>query len=453
MKILFYNVNHFYSVHNCSVIYNTPKKENTILTINESDSGYCTVIKNPNNNTVHFYYRQTGRGNSVHHSDTCLSISKDGITFEEPKKIFSNQCISHNFTAFFDPNDNLFKGVGGLHISKSRGHFNLCKKYNDCEKSSKILNHQNHKIFDYNEEHKCFGGGLYLLSSKNGIDWEINSKKSFIHGLHKGQIDGLFNCSEFDGGISCFYNIHNKKYNLYCRSNVATQYRYIQYTTSTDFRQWNDFNLITTEKKSNHDNYYYSGFIPYPDSTYYIGLTPYSDGTNENSGIWLMVSNDEKYWQKIKLLIPTKHKNNRTSQHSVTGIIVSDNKKEIYFYIQNNYFRLNDNKPIEIIRYSIPMDRFFGFKSDKELEGNIILTSDWNKNNSELFINMETETDGYISIKLLDETMKEINKSKQIIGNEINFQILWNTESFNYTYIQIILYKACIYSINSQSKL
>jgi len=451
MKLLFFNLN---KSINCTTFYNTPKKENVILKINESDSGYCTMLRNPNNKDIHFYYRKTGSGKSVHHSDTCLSISKDGINFNPPNKIFSNKCVSHNFSPFYDTKDKIFKGVGGLHITKWKGHFRLCKKYGNCEKTTELLSYPQNKkgggkIFDASKEHQCYGGGLYLLTSNDGVKWELDSNKSFINGLHNGQTDGLFNCSEFDGGITCFYDESIKKYSLYCRSNVITQHRYIQYTSSPDMKNWDDFDLITTTpKRLKKDNYYYSGFTKYPDTNHYIGITPYSDNTKENSGIWLMLSEDGKQWGRKQRWIATSCKSNRTSQHSVTGVILSNDEKEMYFYIQDNYFKLNGNKPINIVRYSIKIDRLFGITpTDKDKEAEFTIQFK-HKNKSMFYINMETEERGHISIKLLDKNMKKINKSNKIVGNDINYKVEWRTNRFHFEYLLIVLYKASVYSIN-----
>lgn len=453
MKILFNDTNSFVSIKNGSVFCNTPEKKNSVLTIKESDSGYCTIIRNPFNNKIHLYYRKTGTGKSVHHSETMVSISDDGIIFQTPQKIFGNKCISHNFTPFYDEKNKIFRGIGGLHISKWSGHFRLCKKHNNCQNHQKLKEHKpnkkgGQKIFDPNQEHDCFGGGLYTLSSNDGIKWTIDSKKSVINGLHKGHTDGLSHCSEFDGGLSCFYDQNTQKYHLYCRSNVAIQHRYIQFTKSNDLKKWDDFKLITTDKRrAKKDNYYYSGASLLPESKQYIALTPYSDGSNQNSGIWLMMSNDGENWRNMSLLINTKQKNNRTSQHSVTGIIESNDKKEMYFYIQDNYFRLNGSHPIQIIRYSIPYDRFCGIQPNDNNECEIIIKINSTNKIKDVWVNMETEEGGYISIKLLDNNMKKINKSDMLVGNELDNKVIWRTTRYIFDYFQIFLYKAKIYSI------
>lgn len=452
MKIIF---NHLNNTINCKLTYNTPKKENNIITIKETDSGYCTILRNPNTKEILLYFRKTGNGKSVHHSNTYVSISTDGITFSEPKKIFNLQCISHNFTPFYDPNTNSFKGIGGLHISKWKGHYRLCKKFNNCEKEQNLKDYPpnkkgGHKIFDPDKEHLCYGGGLYLLESTNGIDWNIINKKPFIHGLHPGQTDGLFQCSEFDGGLSCFYDNNTNEYRLYCRSNVATQHRYIQTASSKDFKEWSDFQLIhTIPNRIKKDNYYYSGFSIYPNTNNYIGITPYSDGSKQNSGLWLMTSHNGLDWNREHKILSTTHKSNRTSQHSVTGFIESNDLKEIYFYIQDNYFKLNGKNPINIVRYSCPIDRLVGVSSiDNEKESIIKIPMKNIKNNSKFFINMKTLEGGHISIKLLDKMENKINKSEKIIGDSINYEIKWRTSRFHFEYLEVLLYKASIYSIN-----
>ena len=400
MKELFFDKSKWESHKNIEINFNELKKENTIYTNTEPHEGffdgYFTVIRDPQTRKVGLYYRsQKDRFNYHHGGFTCYSESDDGITFTKPKFKFYKQngkknniilneiCASHNFSPFYDINTNTYKAVGGqhlfdIHFKKNHEEIYFHQK---CKSLTKIyydkticwgLHNKKGSYVDSSINHPCRCNGLYGYESTDGVKWKLIQDTPIITGFHPGHNDILHGIATYDSLMSCLYNKQKDLYFLYSRANVGKQERYIQYTTSKDFINWEPMKLIKMDPKYRKgDNYYISNFFQYPDSNIFMSILPYFNKlTCKKKGgkIYLFHSKDATTWKRCSKLFSTggfnglvqKIKNNC---QPVNNIIISNDSKRLYVYIHENFYGYYPGKPTYVDRYSIRLDGFSSVKS------------------------------------------------------------------------------------------
>jgi len=463
---VFYNLNQLNFHQNISIGGDELKKENIVLTNSkyyESNcNAYYTVLQHPSNkNIIYMYYRSSACASNIEliTGRTCLAISHDGgITFSKPDLNFKSVCqektnilfdgygINHNFSAFYDPINQDFKGVGGTHLDSSTSQL-----IGETTKYKSI--YTNKESNDRNIEFEIIPGkiktekkinGLFLLNSSDGIKWNIDPDIiPFIDGTSHSQIDRVWGYSKFDGGISVFYHPMLKRYFLYCRSNTACNARNIQMSTSLDLKKWDSLRLVNItpkpivisdlNKRGHNDNYYYGNIIPYPNSKYFIGFPPYYNWRCWKNGIYLMMSRDGYSWKRIKQLIKGFFFNERNSIHSVNGMIESSDNTQFYIYMHENFWgshknEENEENDLQVCRYSIRRD---GFTSLKSLDGEFAVKID---NLKHLYLNYRTlSSDGSIKVELrrfesnLVISGYSYDDCLVLTGDQIKHKVTWSS--------------------------
>ena len=379
---------------------------------------YPTVIQDPISKKIRLYYSQASCLRNLHlmGGETFYSESTDGINFTKPKKLFSKQCASMNFSPFLDPQDKKFpyKAVGGMHIRED--HHSMMEPPCPNHKEGKYI-HGEHRVGDgmrycgQGTNHTCYGAGIYLFKSKDGIHWkdalphpkklphekDLSGSSSFINnnpfcprpiitGIHEGQTDRLRGVSEFDGGFSVIFNKNIKKYVLYARLNVMASVRFVQYATSSDLVNWSPFkrlNLIgfdfeVTERTIRGvwgPSFYSPHFFTFEDQLLGYGAFYIDSGCNtpncenwqynlNHAGIYLVKSSLEKFhrWEKVAYMQyndfynPNPHWDGtsgrfKTENQTVNGLTKIGNK--YYLYIQENYYNFHVDEPSYITRYEV----------------------------------------------------------------------------------------------------
>jgi hypothetical protein len=345
-------------------------------------ANYVTLVQDPATKTIRLYYSAAPSLNKFQSicPDTWYSESDDGATFTKPKKLLSLHGASSNFAPFIDPLDKEYpyKAVGGQHLRRDHHEKTGCP-------SRSYLNVLGVDYAGNAEDHICFGAGVYLFKSKDGKDWNVESRlphtsrnpqgfpPPIVTGLHEGQRDGLRGISEFDSSLSVVYDYVNKTYYLYARLNMQGGVRYIQYCTSTDLKSWSPFQPLRVNNfrfsvASKH-NFYYPHFFNFGNKI--IGYTAfYEEGNHEqkDAGLYLMfpsknalAERDLGEWvlsEKIKSTgfynkEPHGPKSSRfkNEDHTVNGLVKIDNK--YYLYVHENYYNYHLDKGSYIVRYEI----------------------------------------------------------------------------------------------------
>jgi hypothetical protein len=473
MKQLFYDLNLLEEHTNVYIKEYAPKAENIIYKPDrkyESDvSLYFNIIRN-NNGNVQLYYRSAAKNindmfciYAPFTQYTGYAESNDGISFEKPNLnivnyldntknniILKEGMASTNFMVFYDSKTNIYRGIGGGHndyvsISSKNNHTPKCiKNTKYIDKQMGIFN----KPLDPDVEHSCRINGLYQWTSNDGIHWNLVNNKPFINGFHPGGCDrpvnGKYGISPFDGLPSIFYDNLVNEYRLYVRYNPRSNIRNIQYATSKDFVNWSSLKHITFEPPFdlNNDNYYYSSMQPYPDSDQYYTLLPYYHKDRPYQfETYLAFSEDGIHWKRMHKMI------NKCGYNNVSGLIISNDKTEMYIYLQENYMNKQRKMPrTNVRRYSIRMDGFTSIRCDKNNKGSFMTKK---IRLCDFKINHKIYGGGYISINIL-------NRSKDIIASYnvteldyLEYPITINSNFHNNNgYIQFEMDDAEIYSIN-----
>lgn len=337
-------------------------------TQNGTWANYATIVQDPATKTIRLYYsaaQSLDKFQSIC-PETWYSESEDGETFTKPEKILSMHGASSNFAPFIDPLDQEYpyKAVGGQHLRRDHHEKSGCP-------SRSYVNILGVDYAGEDDDHTCFGAGLYLFKSKDGKTWKTRATP-IVNGLHQGQRDGLRGISEFDSALSVVYDYVNKIYYLYTRLNIQGGVRYIQYCSSSDLKNWSPFQPLKVDNfkfDSNKHNFYYPHFFNFNNKI--IGYTAfYEEGNHEqkDAGLYLMRLNKNALanrqlgnWvlsEKIKSTgfynaEPHGPKSSRfkNEDHTVNGLVKIDNK--YYIYLHENYYNYHSDKGGYIVRYEI----------------------------------------------------------------------------------------------------
>lgn len=401
---------------------NTPKFEKNVLNSDKNHEGHCnayyTIILE--NNEYKMYYRSLPHPcwkdkNKIDSYSTeeltpyeylCLATSNDGINFEKKNyniieykgddnnNILKHDLFCHNFFPFYMKKENKYIGISGTGI---------------------------------------FNNGLFLFESIDGINWTKNKK--IIDGSNL--LPGWIHKNHFDTHNCIVYNDLDEYYYIYVRENNPER-RFVQYTKTKDFNIFTKFqniNIIDDENLA----LYMPGIFKYPKSNYFLSIpliqgTKYTDKKTNR----MYISHNGHDWSLL-----TDNLFNHTNAMIVNGMVHSiDNK--LYIYKHENLTLINNC----INCYSFEMNRIQKIicNEDGFIKTNLIYI----KNNN-LLINCETSIDGYIIIDILNTNNEKIITSKKIIGNYLDYEIIWETnlgfEENNY-YIQFNLYKSILYSFS-----
>lgn len=326
------------------------KRKNVIYTFKKRETCFFTLLKCLDN-SFRIYgsqYHKFGR-------TICIN-SYDGITWKDKLNIvLTDTCASHNFYPFVY--ENKYFAIGGLDSWKQN------KEWQNPE-----LNFKQFKVMfknqfgrEYDRDEKRFlkfkerigqepvynhNDGLYLFNSDDGIEWK--TEKRIITSKHKGFNSAISwgKASEFDGHISCIHFKENEI--LYIRNNIKQGIRGIQYAASINgFDNFVRFYPL----KLKGENYYTANFMNYKMRI--IGLLPYFD--KKRCCIKLVVSeNGVDFVEKRELFVDKpavlrgKLKN---KLHFVNGFINKNGM--LNFFVHENYFGADKNKPVQLVRYEI----------------------------------------------------------------------------------------------------
>lgn len=336
------------------------KPENIIFNSPIREAIYYSIIKCPDN-IYRVYSNQWYKTYQV-----AVIESRDGINFSNVKHtIFKKSGASHNFFPFYGRDKKLY-GIGGIDNWKYDKEFHDItgyksfvttyeSKFKESSKDVKfdLLKHRTLLSSKTVLNHVC---GLYLFTSKDGLNWEQVYKSPIITVFNKGYTNAikLFGkSSEFDGHVNCVYDDLNDEYYIYLRSNVSQGFRFIQYATSKGLKEWSEFKYLFGRHKNNIDNYYTPCMFKY--KSLYIGVVPYFNLDNKCCLRILTSHTGNNWYIKKDIFLDNvafyKGEKPKNTKHFVNGYV--ETEKEIYFYVHENFYGLNSHKPVTLKRYSI----------------------------------------------------------------------------------------------------
>jgi hypothetical protein len=440
-------------------------------------------------------------------SDDGITFKKETLNKHVYNKKTSNnilldeKCLSNNLYVFYDTNPNTqlnqkWKGIGGLHISwwyikdnTSENDLlrNILPKISYINLKPSVLKTLSNSNDIYKLPHPAFeryrkapskgnvqdpdqttmflyidpripdptfrGNGIHLITSHNGLEWNLNynDKKPILSGIHDGHYDKLYICSHYDCHPSCFYDPNTKDYKMYLRSNVDYGVRHIQITTSKDLINWSPLKYINFDPPFDieRDNYYSANVMPYPEAkNLYIGFPPYFKNLSKNpkhSFISLAFSKDGYNWHiKDRLIMPQHIHKEKVSSFPASGLILSNDKTEFYFYEHRYRSKIIPDKRPQMIRHSIRRD---GFTSIESPNGYIIVEITISK---KILLNFKTNNDGYITISFANKNNEIFYNSLHLTGNHLDYVI----DDFNQStygekgFLRINLYNAQLFCID-----
>jgi len=324
------------------------KRQNVVYTFKKRETNFFTFVENAGLYRIYgCQYHKLGRV-------ICIE-SRNGIEYSNEQVVLKNSCASHNFYVYY-ANGSYF-ATGGLDSWKQN------KKWKDTDLTFdrfKIL-FKNQFGREYDRDEKRFlkfkeripqepsydhCDGLYSFVSSDGIVWDnekvIEVGKPFLTTKYNGFRSALDwgKASEFDGHISnlCFKGIVY----IYLRDNIREGHRGIQYS-----KRANGFKPLNLPG----ENYYTACMMVYKDKV--IGLLPYYEKNMccirlvvSDNGVDFKVKKD--LFKDAPAMSAGKPKN---KCHFVNGYFIKNG--ELNFYMHENYFGLDKNKPVQLVRYTI----------------------------------------------------------------------------------------------------
>lgn len=384
---------------NVNFCFDYPKFEKNVIFCDKeyegSLNGYYNIIKD--NNNFKMYYRAGDHNvwyteNNIKrnyasellkkHQYLCVAESTDGLNFYKPNlelyeykgnkknNILFKNYFCHNFCVNYFETNNKYVGITG---SK----------------------------FDVN--------GLFLFESTDGYNWENKNKIISEDKL----IPKWSHSNHFDSLNYIMYIPKTNKYHLYIRHNDANYpNRKVQVSISNDLNNFGKCELVNIN--NNDKEIYATGFELYPNnSNYYIGLITLHDQLTFNKYCSLVISIDSLNWE---LIIDNIFKDIQINHFLVKGFLYLD---KFYLYCLEN-FDYENNK---IKCYSFKKDRI-GYLFSEEIgsfQTKILILK-----NTDIYINYETELEGYIKIELYDSNNNLILDSNNMSGNYEFSKIIWN---------------------------
>ena len=264
----------------------------------------------------------------------------------------TNSLASQNFRVFFDtnpntPDDEKYKAVGGYHVG--RGHQGLIGcNISDSLETIKVDDHvwrgEFKELFKDDFYHPRHANGYYIFKSADGINWETHSDKPILSCFTECEGD-------FKLGSDCFPSIfydHNiNEYVLYVRSNIKLGVRHVLYTKSKDLINWDKPKLINKDPEFDmeHENLYYMGAFPLPNSNKYIAFTPHfrNDILSDDGSIrkyydtktLVMISDNGSDWKVIDKILDKEYNEHMRQPHVVS--FREENGKYI-LYVHEGYW-------------------------------------------------------------------------------------------------------------------
>jgi len=309
-------------------------------------------------------------------TEIAYAVKNNGV-YEKPTNniAVNNSFASANFRAFIDtnpdcPEDERYKAVGGYHVGRGsvknvKGFHNaqLHKQLLGCAISEnaeivEVLDHvwpeYTKLLFKDDFYHPRHANGIYVFKSSDGIKWTE---------YHNKPVLSVF--TECEGGVnlgsdsfpSIFYDHNIDEYVLYIRCNIKLGVRHVLYTKSKDMITWDKPKLINKDPEFDmeHENLYYMGAFPLPNSEKYISFTPHfrndiltKDGSKRkyyNTKTLVMISDNGVDWKVIDEILDKEYSTHLRQPHVVS---FREENDEYALYVNENYFT-NSGK---LVRYT-----------------------------------------------------------------------------------------------------
>lgn len=274
----------------------------------------------------------------------------------EKKRILKYSCATHNFTPF--KMNGKYYAIGGMDDwkkdSKWRGlTFKQFKGvFQDHFKKPYIRDQEFYDdkvaphflvtpIWKHNK-------GLYLFQSEAGLGWKEVYQEPILTVNNKGFINSLaWKSAEFDARPDVVY--FKGLYYIYMRANVARGVRRVQFTTTKDFKEFSEFQLIETYSRDN--DYFFSGFT-YNNMIYafipsYDMQKSYIDFFSSTDGKDFRFLN--RYFEGLPYINEEGRPKNKI--HSCSGF--KEDKTKIYAYFHYNYMGYEQNHDVNVMEYSL----------------------------------------------------------------------------------------------------
>ena len=240
---------------------------------------------------------------------------ESGFIKPDDNLIITDSMAVQNFRVFIDTNpetppDEKYKAIGGYHTGKNHGLLKNCP----ISKESSMVHAENpcwpkeeKLVFKDDFSHPKHANGMYIFVSRNGVDWSLYHDKPVLSALTKCETSVIGS----DSMPSIFYDHNIDEYVLYLRCNVKLGVRHVFYTKSKDLITWDKPKLVTKEPSFdfNHENLYFMGAYPFPNSKKYISFSHHfkneilkSDGSRRkyyDRRTKVMVSTDGEHWKEV----------------------------------------------------------------------------------------------------------------------------------------------------------
>lgn len=224
---------------------------------------------------------------------------------------YTKHFVHHNFTAFQNKDGDKYLAIGGMFRNK------------DPFKDKSRLD------------------GLQLYVSSNLINWKykysVLTDKNFPEKFTKSIEKTL---PEFDSNLCSFYSRILGKYILIGRANIARGVRSMQVTTTSDFKEWTDFELFKINSFSKGNNYYMFRCIELEQAGLFFGLGVFTDKPSHPTEIQIkkLVSKDLISWTDYGKLCDCSlplfvKKGSFKSNVHVAGIVINNTCLEIFLHL------------------------------------------------------------------------------------------------------------------------
>lgn len=410
--LLYYKYNTC-ELNNLNFIYKDCKHEKDVLFYDKEYDGclnaYYRIMKL--GDKYKMYYRagnsddlNMSHENAREYQLLCIGESDDGVNFiksslnlynynnNNSNNIIMKNNFCHNFFPYFDPNTKSLIAITGTK-------------------------------FDVD--------GIWLFNSIDSYNWEQKHKLLDTEHL----IPDYTHPNHFDSFNIILFNNKDNLYYIYLRNNNK-QYRKVQYTTSTDLKNFSKCQEVFVSNFNN--DIYASGITLYPNTNYLIGLSTTNNQSNFYKYGILIISEDGINFEMIKDNIF----NLDYSNFCVYDIVKSNDENKFYLYCHN----VNNLKDGYVSCYSYEINRIGCLYTDNLGSFN---TKNINLINTNIYINFNTNLNGYIKVELYNCENNLIDYSNIITGNYYNYKIDWINKIEivkNKYYLKYIILNSEIYS-------
>ena len=369
---------------------------------------YCAIVKA--NGKYLFYYRgfdniyKGKQSNGNPGEFLAVAESSDGINWSDPAynkfpgapvprgTIFYGNGFTHNFVPFYDTNPDCpagerFKAVSGVRETQ----------------------------------------GLFSFYSPDGINWNHYNSKKPIFPYTPARFGGHM----LDSQNVVFYSQYEKCYVMYLRvwktADNLTGLRSFAKTTSKDFKNWSEPELLTVNHP--HEHLYVSTLAPYPRAPqYYIGMpTRYFGNRGSATDVTLIFS---RHGQGIQRPFPTAW--------------IKPGPDPARWLNRSNYmaWQIIEYSPEEMIFYHGPKNLMYKLRTDgfvslsAGIKTGTLLTKVLTRQHGNLELNLSTSAGGSFALEVCDALGNPIPGYTfadfgEFYGDRIAFVPQWRDKKFS----------------------